>query len=85
VSDTYDEQIERLARKLLHGGDGNSPPDIETARRMARRMFEESQERTHEAEDLDPDDDSVIRRSSSETAARGDTSTTGTRYVEDGE
>ena len=87
MTETYEDKVERLARKLLHGGDGNHEDtmDIESARRRARRMLDESEERTREATDLDPDDDSVIRRSSSETAARGDTSTTGTRYTEDGE
>jgi flagellar hook-associated protein 3 FlgL len=47
----YEEKVERLARKLLHGGDGNAPAaeDMEAARRAARRMLEESEARTAQA------------------------------------
>ena len=84
-SDGYDEKVERLAQKLLHGGTGNdgAATDIASARRMAARMLEESEERTAQASDLDPDDDDVIRRSSRETAATGDSGVT--RWVSDGE
>lgn len=78
-----DEKVERLAKKLLHGGDGNDISDIETARRAARRMIEESEARTQQGAELDPDDPDVIRRSSSETAASGDTGPM--RRVTDGE
>jgi hypothetical protein len=71
-SDAYQEKVERLAQKLLREGEDSNPSDIETARRQARRMLEDSEARTAEAPELDPDDDSVIRRSSSETAATGD-------------
>ncbi len=73
----YDERVERLARKLLHGGDGNGPAaqDIEAARRAARRILEESDGRTMQGYELEPEDDDVIRRSSSETASSGETST----------
>jgi len=85
TSDAWDEKVERLAQKLLRGGDGNDTEgmDIESARKAARRMLEDSEERTAQATELDPDDDEVIRRSSSETAATGDTG--GTRWVSDGE
>ena len=85
TSDAFEEKVEKLAQKLLRGGDGNDTAgmDIETARRSARRMLEDSEERTAQAAELDPDDDEVIRRSSSETAATGDTG--GTRWVSDGE
>ena len=81
----FEEKVERLAQKLLRGGDGNDggAPDIETARRAARRMLEDSEERTAQAWGLDPDDDDVIRRSSRETAATGDSGIT--RRVSDGE
>lgn len=79
----FEEKIERLAKKLLHGGDGNDVTDIEAARRAARRMIEESEARTLQASDLDPDDPDVIRRSSSETASSGDTGPM--RRVTDGE
>ena len=83
--DAYEAKIDRLARKLMHGGDGNHPAagDMNAARRAARRMLEESEERTSQAVDLDPDDDDVIRRSSSETAATGESGVT--RRVSDGE
>lgn len=71
----FDEKVDRLAQKLLRGGDenGGAAMDIESARRAARRMLEDSEARTAQATDLDPDDDDVIRRSSSESAASGDT------------
>ncbi|MGH2731188.1 MAG: hypothetical protein ACRDJI_11360 [Actinomycetota bacterium] len=76
MGETYDERVEKLAHKLLHGGDGNDSgaTDIETARRTARRMIEDSEARTAQASELDPDDDDVIRRSSGETAAIGESS-----------
>jgi hypothetical protein len=81
----FDEKVEKLAMKLLRGGDGNATAaeNMEAARRAARRMLEESQARTDEAVDLDPEDDNVIRRSSSETASTGETH--GTRRVSDGD
>jgi hypothetical protein len=76
-----DEKVERLAQKLLRGTEDNHPhvDDIETARKAARRMLEDSEARTAEAYDLEPEDDNVIRRSSGETAATGDTH--GTRFT----
>ena len=69
-----DDQVEKLARKLLQGGDGNhtAAGDIEAARKQARRMLEESEARTRQAAGVDPNDDGVIRRSSAETAASGE-------------
>jgi hypothetical protein len=80
----FEEKVERLANKLLRGGDGNDPiaQDIESARRAARRMLEDSEARTAQASELDPDDPDVIRRSSSETAATGES---GSRWVSDGD
>ena len=78
-----EEKIERLAKKLLYGGDGNDISDIETARAAARRMIEESEARTRQGAELDPDDPDVIRRSSSETAASGESGQI--RRVHDGE
>ncbi len=81
---SFEEKVERLAHKLMRGGDGNDMPEsIEAARRTARRMLEDSEARTSQAADLDPDDDDVIRRSSSESAAVGDTGPM--RTVSDGE
>lgn len=80
----FAEKVEKLAQKLMRGGDGNAAgaKDIEAARGIARRMLEDSEARTAQATELDPDDDDVIRRSSSETAATGETSS---RWVSDGE
>jgi hypothetical protein len=74
----YDEKVESLAQKLLHGGveNGLAAGDIESARRVARRMLEESQARTEQASTLEPDDDDVIRRSSGETASVGESGPT---------
>ncbi len=85
LGSSYEDKVERLARKLMHGGDGNhdGTDDIETARRQARRMLEESEARTQQAAGLHPEDDGVIRRSSSETASSGDSG--GTRRVSEGE
>lgn len=82
---SFEEKVERLAQKLLRGGDENgfAADDIEGARRAARRMLEDSEARTEQATELDPDDDDVIRRSSSETAAIGETGPM--RTVSDGE
>jgi hypothetical protein len=81
----FDEKVEKLAMKLLRGGDekGSAAENMEAARKAARRMLEESEARTAEAWDLDPEDENVIRRSSSETAATGETH--GTKWVSDGE
>ncbi|MEA2434996.1 MAG: hypothetical protein QOG54_2453 [Actinomycetota bacterium] len=81
----FAEKVEKLAMKLLRGGDenGSAADNMEAARRSARRMLEESEARTNEAVDLDPEDDNVIRRSSSETASTGETH--GTRRVSDGD
>ncbi len=81
----FEEKVERLAQKLLRGADENgfAADDIESARRVARRMLEDSEARTAQAADLDPDDEDVIRRSSSESAASGETGPM--RMVSDGE
>jgi hypothetical protein len=81
----YEEKVERLAQKLMRGGDGNDAVanDIEAARRAARRMLEESEARTFDPNVYDHEDDGVIRRSSTETAASGETG--GTPRVSDGE
>ena len=80
----FEEKVERLAQKLVRGEEnGFDADDIEGARRAARRMLEDSEARTEQATELDPDDDDVIRRSSGETAAIGDTGPM--RTVSDGE
>jgi hypothetical protein len=77
-NDAYDNKVESLAHKLLHGGveNGLAAGDIESARRIARRMLEESQARTEQASMLEPDDEEVIRRSSGETASVGESGPT---------
>ncbi|MGH2807286.1 MAG: hypothetical protein ACRDKT_08420 [Actinomycetota bacterium] len=75
-----EEKVERLAQKLLRDSEDNHPhEDIDAARRAARRILEDSEARTAEAYELEPEDDNVIRRSSGETAATGDTH--GTRFT----
>ena len=73
----YEEKVDRLAHKLLHGGveNGLAAGDMETARKVARRMLEESEARTEQAWALEPDDQDVIRRSSGETASIGESAT----------
>jgi hypothetical protein len=65
------EKVERRARELVDGGREATPPiaeDPETGRRAADRLLEESEDRTFDPAARDPEDDSVIRRSSEETA-----------------
>jgi hypothetical protein len=74
----YDDKVESLAHKLLHGGveNGLAAGDIESARKVARRMLEESQARTEQASTIEPDDQDVIRRSSGESASVGESGPT---------
>ena len=72
----HERRPERLregerAQELLAGGEGLAPvaEDREAARRAARRILEESEERVADPAARDPEDDSVIRRSSEETAS----------------
>ena len=81
MAETSDEKVETLAAKLYRTGEMEFA-DLEAARKAARRMLEESEARTFDPAVTDPDDDDVIRRSSSETAATGET---GSRHVSDGE
>jgi hypothetical protein len=77
-----DDKVEKLAQKLLRDRDP-AAPDIDAARRAARRMLEDSEERTFDPAAHDHESEDVIRRSSSETAATGDTGVT--RRTSDGE
>jgi hypothetical protein len=77
-----DDKVEKLAQKLLRDRDP-AAPDIESARRAARRMLEDSEERTFDPAAHDHESEDVIRRSSSETAATGDTGVA--RWTSDGE
>ena len=72
--EALDENVESLARKLLRNADENglAPDDIESARRVARRMLEDSEARTNDPATTDPELDDVIRRTSSETSSSGD-------------
>jgi hypothetical protein len=71
VTEIADDRVERLAQKLLRAGDP-AAPDIDAARRAARRMLEDSEERTFDPAAHDHEAGDIIRRSSSETAATGD-------------
>ncbi|MEA2451709.1 MAG: hypothetical protein QOG04_419 [Actinomycetota bacterium] len=80
--DVSDERVEALAKKILNEPE-RGLDDIESARVAARRMLEESEARTFDPAAHDPETEGVIRRSSSETAAIGDTGPI--RRVTDGE
>ena len=61
---------ERAQELLAGGGEGLAPvaEDPEAARLAARRILEDSEERVADPAARDLEDDSVIRRSSEETA-----------------
>jgi hypothetical protein len=82
VADVSDDRVESLAQKLLRNGDP-AAPDIDSARRAARRMLEDSEDRVFDPAVHDHEDEGAIRRTSSETASTGDTG--GTRRTSDGE
>jgi hypothetical protein len=77
-TDAYDDKVESLAHKLLHGGveNGLAAGDLASARRVARRILEESQARTEQGAAMEPEDQDVIRRSSGETASVGESGPT---------
>jgi hypothetical protein len=79
-----EEKIEQLAAKLLRGGteNGLAAGDIESARRAARRILEDSEARMNDPATTDPEDDGVIRRTSTETASSGDSMTPRTTHGE---
>ena len=62
---------EERAQELLAAGEGLAPvaEDPQAARLAARRILEESEERVADPAARDLEDDSVIRRSSEETAS----------------
>jgi hypothetical protein len=66
------EAIEARAAELQadEGDDHPELSDDQVAKRAAARILEDSEARTQQATDLDPEDDSVIRRTSSETSPR---------------
>jgi hypothetical protein len=69
-----DEDVEARARELAEGGEGveDIEGDPDKAERAAEQILTESEERTFDPATVDPTDDSVIRRDSEETAAKGD-------------
>ncbi len=75
-----DDRIETLAAKLLRAGEAE---DMESARSMARTRLEDSDARIEDPAAHDHEHDGKIRRTSSETAAIGDTGVT--RRAHDGE
>ncbi len=65
------EGVEERAEELLRGGrEGRVrvPSDEDSARTVAERLLEDSEERTADPAARDPEDPSVIRRTSEETA-----------------
>lgn len=75
MPDVPEKHIEDRARELAEGGsEGHEAVDgdPDAAARAARAILEESEERTADPAARDPEDDSVIRRDSQETAASGD-------------
>jgi hypothetical protein len=80
----YEDKVEKLALKLLRGGteNGLAAGDIESARRAARRILEDSEARTFDPATVDPEDDGVIRRTANETASSGESITPRTSHGE---
>jgi hypothetical protein len=68
VEDRRDEAVDERAAELQVETTDEDLKDPEVARDAADQILKESRQRTEQAEDLDPDDDDVIRRSSEETA-----------------
>jgi hypothetical protein len=65
------KQVEQRAKELVEGGEEGRAPvarDRDAAERAAARLLEESEARTLDPATRDPTDDSVVRRSSEETA-----------------
>ena len=64
------EQVkDRAAQLQVDAVEDADLSDADVAKRAAEQLLEDSEERTREAVDLDPNDrDSIIRRSSSEGA-----------------
>lgn len=66
-----EEQVEERAEELATGGEDDdkvAEGDVNRAKRAAEAILEESEERTFDNATVDPDDDSITRRTSSETA-----------------
>ncbi|MBA3432146.1 MAG: hypothetical protein H0U16_11795 [Actinobacteria bacterium] len=71
---TGDDRTERLARKLIEGGDEDSGAfaDKDEARRGATARLEDSDARAADPAVTDPDDPGVIRRTSDEAVSDTD-------------
>lgn len=69
-----EEHVEERAQELAEGGEGveDIEGDPDKAERAADQILTESEERTFDPATVDPTDDSVIRRGSEETAAKGE-------------
>jgi hypothetical protein len=69
-----ERHVEERARELAEGGEGieDIEGDPDKAERAAEQILKESEGRTFDPATVDPTDDSVIRRESEETAAKGD-------------
>lgn len=75
MQEVPEERVEDRASELAEGGgEGHEPleDDQEAAARAARVLLEESEARTEDPAARDPEDGSVVRRESEETAASGD-------------
>ncbi|CAN5512726.1 hypothetical protein BH20ACT23_BH20ACT23_18960 [soil metagenome] len=64
-----EDAVDERAAELQVETEDEDLKDPDVAHDAADQILKESRERTDRAEDLDPDDDEVIRRSSEETAA----------------
>jgi len=69
AEDPSPEAIEERARKLEHGGEGNAGlrGERDAARRAARQLLRESEERIADPATTDRSEDDAIRRSSEDT------------------
>ena len=67
-----EEAVDERAAELQDETEDEDLKDPDAAHDAAGQILKESRERQEQAEDLDPADDEVIRRSSEETAAEPD-------------
>lgn len=68
-----EDAVEKRAREIESGkGDDPEVTDSESARRTAEAILDESEERVEDPAVRNPEKDTIIRRDSEETAARGD-------------
>ena len=63
-----DTSIDAKAEQIRNdAGNISEMTDEDVSKRAAERILEDSEARTQQAADLDPEDDAVIRRTSTET------------------